>query len=159
MNLANLGRNKLNKKQRSKDSVMKFVFIVMPPFVSYFSWQIHLRSISKNPGVEGASISSIGTPEFRERFTLTLSSYAKNFFGSLHGPDNLAGITLATPKIVEILHISLFSILVILCITQLVLALFEKPQARRKQLIISVVFISLAIFYQFFLIFSHILFD
>ena len=151
-------RNKLNKKQRSKDSVMKFVFIVIPPFVSYFSWQIHLRSISKNPGVEGASISSIGTPEFRERFTLTLSSYAKNFFGSLHGPDNLAGITLATPKIVEILHISLFSILVILCITQLVLALFEKPQARRKQLIISFVFISLAIFYQFFLIFLYLFF-
>ena len=100
----------------------------------------------------------MGTPEFRERFTSTLSSYAKNFFGSLHGPDNLAGITLATPKIVEILHISLFSILVILCITQLVLALFEKPQARRKQLTTSFVFISIAIFYQIFLILLYLFF-
>ena len=148
----------LNMKKPSKASFMKFLFITIPPFVSYLSWQIHLRSISKNPGVEGASISSIGTPEFRERFTSTLSNYSKNFFGSLNGPDNLAGITLTTPKIVEILHISLFSILVILCITQLALALFEKPQARRKQVTISFVFIVLAIFYQFFLILLYLFF-
>lgn len=151
-------KRKLDKKQSLQASVMKLVFIAIPPFASYLSWQIHLRSISKNPGVEGASISSVGTSEFRERFTLTLSSYAKNFFGSLHGPDNLAGITLATPKTVEILHISLFSILVILGITQLALALFEKPQARRKQVTISFVFICLAIFYQFFLIFLYLFF-
>ena len=151
-------KSKLDKKRPSQASVIKLVFIAIPPLVSYLSWQIHLRSISKNPGVEGASISSISTPEFRERFTTTLSNYSKNFFGSLHGPDNLAGITLATPRIVEILHISIFSILVILCVTQLALALFEKPQARRKQLTISFVFIFLAIFYQFFLIFLYLFF-
>ena len=149
---------KPNKEKPSKASFVKFVFITIPPFVSYLSWQIHLRSISKNPGVEGASISSIGTPEFRERFTSTLSNYSKNFFGSLHGPDNLAGITLATPKIVEILHISLFSILAILGITQLALAIFEKSQARKKQVTISFVFICLAIIYQFFLIFLYLFF-
>ena len=153
-----VSKSETEEDKLSKASFMKFMFIAIPPFVSYLSWQIHLRSISKNPGVEGASISSVGTPEFRERFTSTLSNYSKNFFGSLHGPDNLAGITLATPKIVEILHISIFSILVILCVTQLALALFEKPQARRKQLTISFVFISLAIFYQFFFIFLYLFF-
>ena len=151
-------KSKLDKKQPSQASVMKLVFIAIPPLVSYLSWQIHLRSISKNPGVEGASISSIGTPEFSERFTLTLSSYAKNFFGSLHGPDNLAGITLATPKIVEILHISLFSILVILGLSQFFFAFTEKAESRNKQITISFVFVFLAIFYQIFLIFLYLFF-
>ena len=151
-------RNKLDKKQPLQVSVIKFSLIAAPPFASYLSWQIHLRSISKNPGVEGASISSIGTPEFRERFTSTLSSYAKNFFGSLHGPDNLAGVTLATPKIVEILHISLFSVLVILCLSQFFFAFAEKSKSRNKQITISFVFVFLAIFYQIFLIFLYLFF-
>ena len=111
-----------------------------------------------NPGVEGASISSINSPEFRERFKSTLSSYSENFFGSLYGPDNLAGITLATPKIVEILHISLFSIVAILCITQFILAFFDTAHSRSKQLTISLVFMFLAIFYQIFLIFLYLFF-
>ena len=151
-------KSKLDKKQPSRASVMKLLLIATPPLASYLSWQIHLRSISKNPGVEGASISSIGTPEFRERFTLTLSSYAKTFFGSLHGPDNLAGITLATPKIVEILHISLFSTLVILCLSQFFFAFTEKSESRNKQITISFVFAFLATFYQIFLIFLYLFF-
>ena len=151
-------QSKLEDKNPYKSSLFKFTFTLLPPIVSYLSWQIHLRSISKNPGVEGASISSVGTPEFRERFTLTLSTYAKNFFGSLHGPDNLAGITLATPKIVEILHISLFSILVILCVSQFFFAFAEKSESRNKQVTISFIFVFLAIFYQIFLIFLYLFF-
>ncbi len=151
-------QSKLEDKNPYKSSLLKFTFTVLPPIVSYLSWQIHLRSISNNPGIEGASIFSMNSPEFRERFTLTLSSYAKNFFGSLYGPDNIAGITLATPKIVEILHISLFAILAILGISQLTLAFLEKTQSRNKQITISFVFIFLAIFYQIFLILLYLFF-
>ena len=151
-------KGKLGKKKPSNSSFLKFAFIALPPVASYLSWQLHLRSISMNPGVEGASLSSINSPEFRERFKSTLSSYSENFFGSLYGPDNLAGITLATPKIVEILHISLFSIVAILCITQFILAFFDTAHSRSKQLTISLVFMFLAIFYQIFLIFLYLFF-
>ena len=151
-------KNKLGKSKLSKSSVLKIAIIAFLPIISYLSWQLHLRSVNKSPGVEGASLSSIKTPEFRERFKSTLSSYSENFFGSLHGPDNLAGITLATPKIVEILNISLFSIVAILCITQFTLAFFDTSQSRSSQLIISLVFTFLAIFYQIFLIFLYLFF-
>jgi hypothetical protein len=110
-----------------------------------------------NPGVESFSFATIRTPEFKNRWIETISSYKDNFFGSLHGPDNLAGITLSTPKVVEILNISLFSIIV-LAVVHFSIAATTRGGQRNSSLINALLFIALAIFYQFFLIFLYMFF-
>ena len=133
-------------------------FVIFPAVISYLSWQIHLRIIEMTPGVEGISFSTIRTPEFKNRWSETFSSYKDNFFGSLHGPDNLAGITMATPRVVELFHISLFSIILVLAIVHSVIALTENHYERRSALATSLLFIALSIFYQLFLIFLYMFF-
>jgi hypothetical protein len=132
--------------------------VLLPAAVSYISWQIHLRRIDVTPGVESFSFATIRTSEFKNRWIETISSYKDNFFGSLHGPDNLAGITLSTPKVVEILNISLFSIIVVLAVVHFVIAATTKGAQRNSSLINALIFIALAIFYQFFLIFLYMFF-
>jgi len=134
------------------------VIVLLPAAVSYISWQIHLRRINVTPGVESFSFATIRTPEFKNRWIETISSYKDNFFGSLHGPDNLAGITLSTPKVVEILNISLFSIIVVLAVVHFFIATTTKGAQRNSSLINALLFIVLAIFYQFFLIFLYMFF-
>ncbi len=131
---------------------------ILPAVAAYISWQTHLRVIKITPGVETFSFATLRTPGFKSRWTETLASYKDNFFGSLHGTDNLAGITMATPKVVEILHVSLFSIVLVLAIVHIFLAITEKGNQRKSALTIALLFIALAIFYQFFLIFLYMFF-
>jgi hypothetical protein len=141
-----------------KENTISIAMVLLPAAFSYISWQFHLRQINIAPGVEGFSFSKINTPEFKNRWSATISSYRDNFFGSLHGPDNLAGITLATPKVVEILHISLFSIIVVLSIVHFLLAITTRRTQRKTSLVTALLFIALAIFYQFFLVFLYMFF-
>jgi hypothetical protein len=70
----------------------------------------------------------------------------------------LAGVTLSTPKVVEILNVSLFSIIVVLAVVHFSIAATTRGGQRNSSLINALLFIALAIFYQFFLIFLYMFF-
>ena len=132
--------------------------LVVLPLIMYLSWQSHLRRIGVTPGVENPSISKILSPEFQLRWGKTWAAYKENFFGSLYGPDNLAGISTTAPNVVRILHISLFSIIVVLTIIQLALALLGDVDQRRNKLKILTIVLFSAISYQIFLLFLYMFF-
>lgn len=132
--------------------------LVVLPLMMYVGWQLHLRRIGVTPGAENPSISKILSPEFQIRWEKTWAAYKENFFGSLYGPDNLAGISTTAPNIVRILHISLFSIVVVLTIIQLSLALLGEVDQRKNKLKILAIVLFSAISYQIFLLFLYMFF-
>jgi hypothetical protein len=132
--------------------------LVVLPLIMYVGWQLHLRRIGVTPGAENPSISKILSPEFQLRWEKTWAAYKENFFGSLYGPDNLAGISTTAPNIVRILHISLFSIVVVLTIIQLALALAGDVDQRKNKLKILAIVVFSAISYQIFLLFLYMFF-
>ena len=136
----------------------KLTFLFSLPGITYLSWQFHLRLIQMNPGAESFNLASLSSEETRVRWNKTWASYKSNFFGSLHGEDNLAGISSAAPKLVEVLHISLFSIFAILAATHIILALTTKELDKRLALRNAFLIISLAIFYQVFLLSLYMFF-
>jgi len=129
------------------------LLIIGIPILVYLSWQAHLSQIKIRPAAAFPSWTTITSTAFQNRWSMTWTSYKENFFGSLHGPDNLAGRSLSTPRIVEQLHISLFSIVTILAITQIGLAVKSRHEAKRAALSQALIMISFAIFYQVFLLF------
>ena len=155
-------RNNLDNKQLLSHQFVKITKtgfqIATLPLAMYLSWQIHLRRIKVTPGAEYPSISKILSPEFQLRWEKTWEAYKNNFFGSLYGPDNLAGISTTAPGIVRILHISLFSIVVILSLIQFGLASLEDSNHRKIRIKIAFVILFSAIAYQVFLLFLYMFF-
>jgi hypothetical protein len=150
-----------SQKQSPKGLVTSRIpelLIVSAPILAYLSWQVHLSQIKMKPGVPLPSWNTITSPEFAYRWTLTWEAYKENFFGSLYGADNLAGRSLSAPSIVEQLHISLFSIIAILAITQIVLAVRNKHESKRAALSLALMMTSFAIAYQVFLLVLYMFF-
>lgn len=133
-------------------------YVVLLPGISYLSWQLHLRAIQMNPGVEGDGLANIFSDETKARWSLTWASYKENFFGSLYGADNLAGISSTAPRVVQILHISLFMIFLVLSISQVALALLGDRLERKSNLRSAFLLILLALFYQVFLLSLYMFF-
>jgi len=155
-------RSNFVERKITKEKILKVTKVgsqlVALPLIMYVSWQLHLRRIGITPGAENPSISKILSPEFRVRWEKTLEAYKANFFGSLYGPDNLAGISTTTPNVVRILHISLFSIVVVLALIQFGLAFLGDVSQRKKKIRIAVIVLLSAIAYQIFLLFLYIFF-
>jgi hypothetical protein len=150
-----------SQKQSPKGLVTSRIpelLIVSVPLLAYLSWQVHLSQIKMKPGVPLPSWNTITSPEFAQRWTLTWNAYKENFFGSLYGADNLAGRSLSAPRIVEQLHISLFSIIAILAIVQIGLALRSKHEDRKSALPLALMMTSFAISYQVFLLVLYMFF-
>jgi hypothetical protein len=133
-------------------------YVVLLPGISYLSWQSHLRAIHMNPGVEGDGLANFFSDETKARWDLTWASYKENFFGSLYGADNLAGISSTAPRVVQILHISLFMIFLVLSISQIALALLGDRIERKSNLRSASLLILLAFFYQVFLLSLYMFF-
>jgi hypothetical protein len=152
----------IHKRKINKDKILTITRIgsqlAVLPFIMYVSWQFHLRRIEITPGAENPSISKILSPEFRLRWEKTWEAYKANFFGSLYGPDNLAGISTTAPKVVQILHISLFSIVLVLALIQFGLACLGDTSQRQKKIKIAVLVLFSAIAYQIFLLFLYMFF-
>ena len=148
--------------KKLKNQILKITRVgsqlLILPLIMYVGWQLHLRRIGVTPGAENPSISKILSPEFQLRWEKTWAAYKENFFGSLYGPDNLAGISTTAPNIVRILHISLFSIVVVLTIIQLSLALLGDVDQRKNKLKILAIILFSAISYQIFLLFLYMFF-
>lgn len=139
--------------------ITKFGFqLASLPVIIYLSWQLHLRRIGITPGAENPSISKIFSTEFKLRWEKTWAAYKENFFGSLYGPDNLAGISTTAPNVVRILNISLFSIVVILTLIQVGLAFIGDINEKRNKLKITAAILFSAIAYQIFLLFLYLFF-
>jgi hypothetical protein len=132
--------------------------ISLIPAATYITWQLHLRLIKIAPGVGHFSLANLGTREIRMRWVHTWNSYKSNFFGSLYGKDNLAGISSTAPRVVQILHVSLFMIFLVLTFLQLSLAFAEKKEIRAMEIKNALLFSALAIFYQVFLLFLYMFF-
>ena len=130
-------------------------YLIIPPTITILSWNLHVKIIGIN--------TSVKFPNFTDNKTFSksieiLRVYRKTFFGPLYGDDNLAGTSAAVPKIAQILHLSLFNILVVLFLLQVSL-MFIKPINGRSDLRIITAAIALfAIFYQFILIYLYISF-
>jgi hypothetical protein len=140
------------------DAWKKLTILLSLPGITYLSWQLHLRLIQLNPGAESFSLASLASEQTRVRWTRTWASYKSNFFGSLHGEDNLAGISSTAPKVVQVFHISLFSILAILAVTHIFLALMTNQLEKKLALRNAILILSLAIFYQIFLLSLYMFF-
>lgn len=139
--------------------ITKFGFqLASLPVIIYLSWQLHLRRIGITPGAENPSISKIFSPEFKLRWEKTWAAYKENFFGSLYGSDNLAGISTTAPNVVRILNISLFSIVVVLTLIQVGLAFIGDINEKRNKLVITATILFSAIAYQIFLLFLYVFF-
>lgn len=141
-----------------KESWKLASYAVLLPGISYLSWQLHLRAIQMNPGVEGVGFANFFSDETKARWDLTWASYKENFFGSLYGADNLAGISSTAPRVVQILHISLFMIFLVLSISQIALALLGDRLERKSNLRSAFLLILLALFYQVFLLSLYMFF-
>jgi hypothetical protein len=128
------------------------------PAAYYLSWQVHLREIRITPGASQPTIRNLFSEETHVRWLKTWDSYKQNFFGSLAGEDNLAGISSTAPLIVQRLSISLFVIFVVLSIAHLILAFLEKKQERNKAISAALTLITMAIFYQLFLLALYMFF-
>ena len=133
-------------------------YVVLLPGISYLSWQLHLRAIQMNPGVEGDGLANFFSDETKARWDLTWASYKENFFSSLYGADNLAGISSTAPRVVQTLHISLFMIFLVLSISQIALALLGDRLERKSNLRSAFLLILLALFYQVFLLSLYMFF-
>jgi hypothetical protein len=133
-------------------------YVLLLPGISYLSWQLHLRAIQMNPGVEGDGLANFFSDETKARWGLTWASYKENFFGSLYGADNLAGISSTAPRVVQILHISLFMIFLVLSISQIALAFLGERVERKSKLRSACLLILLALFYQVFLLTLYMFF-
>ncbi len=143
----------------NKPNVWKKLTILLSlPGITYISWQFHLRLIQLNPGTESFSFAELASEETRVRWINTWASYKTNFFGSLYGEDNLAGISSTAPKVVQFFHISLFSILAILAFTQITLAVTTNKLERKLALRNAFLILSLAVLYQVFLLSLYMFF-
>jgi hypothetical protein len=129
-----------------------------PPCLIYLSWDLHLRKIALKPGTINFHLTTLTSEETRTRWINTWSSYKSNFFGSLYGQDNLAGISSTAPRIVQALHLSLFAILAILAAAHFFLAATSKPQDRDFAIKNAFLVTGLAVLYQFFLLFLYMFF-
>lgn len=136
----------------------KLTILLSLPGVTYLSWQLHLRLIQMNPGAESLNLASLSSEETRMRWNKTWASYKSNFFGSLYGEDNLAGISSTAPKVVQILHISLFVIFSILAVTQIILAFTTRGSERKLSLRNASLIVLLAVLYQVFLLSLYMFF-
>jgi hypothetical protein len=136
----------------------KLITLLFLPAITYLSWQLHLRFVQLNPGAESFNLASLASEETRMRWNKTWASYKSNFFGSLYGKDNLAGISSEAPKVVQVLHISLVSIFAILAVTHIILALTTKPLEKKLALRNAFLILVLAIFYQVFLLSLYMFF-
>ena len=145
------GMDKLNLWKR-------LTILLSLPSITYLSWQIHLRLIQMNPGAESFSFASLASEETRVRWTKTWASYKSNFFGSLYGEDNLAGISSTAPQVVQVFHISLFSILAILAVTHITLAFTANKLEQKLALRNAFLILSLAVFYQVFMLSLYMFF-
>jgi hypothetical protein len=143
---------------RIKMNWRKILAVVLIPSMSYLSWQIHLRLVQMTPGAENFTLAKIGSEETQARWIKTWASYKANFFGSLYGTDNLAGISSTTPMVVRVFHISLFMIFAILATSQAVLAIASKGAERKVAARTAVLILALAIFYQAFLLLLYMFF-
>jgi hypothetical protein len=155
-------RSNLNERKIPRHQLIKITRIgsqlAVLPLIMYVSWQLHLRRIGITPGAENPSISKILRPEFRLRWEKTWEAYKTNFFGSLYGPDNLAGISTTAPNVVRILHISLFSIVVVLALIQFGFAFLGDAYQRKNNVKIAIIILFSAIAYQIFLLFLYMFF-
>ena len=142
----------------SRSNWQKLAAVVSLPSFTYLSWQIHLRLIQMTPGAENFSFSNLGTGETHARWTKTWAAYKENFFGSLYGEDNLAGISSTAPTVVRVFHVSLFMIFIVLAISQLILAIANKGKERKVASRMAYLVIFLAIFYQAFLLLLYMFF-
>ncbi len=136
----------------------KLASLIFLPSITYFSWQLHLRLIQLNSSADNLNLASLSSVESRIRWNKTWVSYKSNFFGSLHGEDNLAGISSTAPKVVQIFHISLFFILAILTITHIILAIGTKSSERKFAVRNALLMVLLAVLYQVFLLFLYMFF-
>ena len=136
----------------------KLTILLSLPGVTYLSWQLHLRLIQMNPGAESFNLASLSSEETRMRWNKTWASYKSNFFGSLYGEDNLAGISSTAPKVVQILHISLFAIFAILAVTQIISAFMTSGSERKLSLRNAFLIVLLAVLYQVFLLSLYMFF-
>jgi hypothetical protein len=152
----NLHRKRTYLRIRMKGR--KILLVVLIPSISYLSWQIHLRLVQMTPGAENISFAKISSEETQIRWIKTWASYKANFFGSLYGTDNLAGISSSAPTVVRVFHISLFMIFVILATSQVVLAVVSKGDERKVVARTAGLIIALAIFYQMFLLLLYMFF-
>ena len=156
------GKTNFNERKITKRKMIGITRVgsqlVVLPLIMYVSWQLHLRRIGITPGAENPSIEKILSPEFRIRWEQTLEAYKTNFFGSLYGPDNLAGISTAAPSVVRILHISLFSIIVVLSLIQFGLAFLDDSNRRKNNIKIAIIVLFSAIAFQLFLLFLYMFF-
>jgi hypothetical protein len=132
--------------------------VITLPSITYLSWQIHLHLIQMTPGTENFSFSNLGTVETRARWSKTWASYKQNFFGSLYGQDNLAGVSSTAPNVVRVCHISLFMIFIILATSQFILVFAKQGEERKVAIKIAYLVIFLAIFYQAFLLLLYMFF-
>lgn len=136
----------------------KLGILLSLPGVTYLSWNLHLRLIHMNPGIEKFNLANLLTEETKVRWINTWASYKSNFFGSLYGVDNLAGISSNPPKVVQVLHISLFSIFFILATIHIILAFSAKQPEKKLALRNTFFIIFLAILYQVFLLTLYMFF-
>jgi hypothetical protein len=134
---------------------LKFTPSLLFPFIIYGSWQFFIRNLYNAPKLSSSFFSE---SNWRQRLGSILSSYKDVFFGSLFGPENLAGTSMRAPKIVEVLHISLFSIMAILVILHLVIIRLQNKSARRDYIFLGVFMTIMALCYQIFLLTLYVTF-
>ena len=128
------------------------------PFAAKMRGSLECMSFNKLTEVHGVRLLFTTFPKSRSAGEKTWDAYKANFFGSLYGPDNLAGISTTAPNVVRILHISLFSIVVVLALIQFSLAILDDVSQRKKKVKIAVIVLLSAIAYQIFLLFLYMFF-
>lgn len=138
--------------------LLRLSVLMSLPAITYLSWQFHLRLIQMNPGVDEISFSNLSANETLTRWSKTWSAYKDNFFGSLYGADNLAGISSSAPTIVRVFNISLFMIFASLAIMQIVLAIANRNVDRKIAIKLTLVITLLAVLYQLFLLVLYMFF-
>jgi len=148
-------------KDRSKAIVgaknfrLNLITIYIFPLLAYFSWAFHIKQLN----ISTKSVThNFFDQNSQSNLLQILNTYKDTFFGAIYGIDNLAGTSSSVPKIVEILHVSLFSIILILTICQIFLLLLKPKQARKEFLLITLAVILFAILYQVTLLFLYFYF-
>ncbi len=145
-------------KSLIQNSGRNLIVLILIPASYFLSWQVHLRQIQLSPGASQPTIRNFFSEETHTRWLKTWDSYKQNFFGSLAGEDNLAGISSTAPLVVQRLSISLFIIFAALSISHLGLAFTKEKPERNSSIFAALTLIAMAIFYQLFLLALYMFF-
>ena len=118
--------------------------LILLPLIIFLTWETRIRNLGVSNSV--GLLSGFKMPN-AETIKSVTAQYFQTMFGPLYGEDNLAGTSINVPPIVQYLNLSLFSIILLLAFTHVLLSFFQPKMLRREALFIFLSFLLFAVIY------------